>query len=127
MSETETNLTAISDSYMHQNATISETTPEKGIVKIIPAQLSVESQMNLQREGLTTLQQLNKSGNLLISSMEKVIDLSGKEILVEDEDGTQSTVTKDFDVKGVVECAKALAAVAQAQTNLVKTLKDFTK
>ncbi len=68
--------------------------------------------VSLEREGLTSLQQLNKSGNILIQSMEKVVSLSTEE---------------EFNVMEVVECAKALAITVQTQSNLVKVLKEFIK
>ena len=76
---------------------------------------------------MTSLQQLNRSGNLLIQPMEKVIQSSEETTKVEYSDGDTAEVKKEFNVMEVVECAKALALTAQTQSNLVKVLKDFTK
>lgn len=43
------------------------------------------------------------------------------------DDGEPITIEKEFNVMEVVECAKALAATAQTQSNLVKVLKEFVK
>ncbi len=86
-----------------------------------------ESRKNLQREGLTSLQQLNKSGNLLLESMERVLSSSKEKSQIEMDDGTTELVTKEFKAEDVVACAHALAATVQSQTNLVKVMKGFLK
>lgn len=87
---------------------------DTGKITLVP-QLEV-LQQSLHKEGLTSLQQLNKSGNLLLQSMEKAMIPSN---------GVDAPT--NFNVMEVVECAKALAATVQTQSNLVKVLKDFIK
>lgn len=78
---------------------------------ITPVQPSGASPESLQRVGLTSLQQLNRSGNILLESMQKSVNARGEE----------------FNIMEVVECAKALATTVQTQSNLVKVLKEFIK
>ncbi len=96
-----------------------------GQITLLPR--SDESQSSLKTAALTSLQQLNKSGNLLIESMQKVMKSSEETKKVEYQDGTVAEEKKDFNVMEVVECAKALAVTAQTQSQLVKVLKDFMK
>lgn len=62
----------------------------------------------LQTEGLTSLRQLHRSGELLIKSMEK-------------------SLSSDVSASEIVEAAKALALTAQAKVMMVKALKEFLK
>ncbi len=86
--------------------------PTNGTLQVIPERGLEESLSSLKKEGLTTLQQLNKSGNLLIKSIERVASCSDDE---------------KFCMAEVVNGARALAETAQAQANLVKVLKDFIR
>jgi len=84
-----------------------------------------DSSSNLKAAALTSLQQLNKSGHLLLSSMETVILQSEELVAMKDENGDEIGVQKELDVKSVVACAEALASTVQTQANLVKVLKEF--
>lgn len=75
--------------------------------------LSGDSSLELKAEGLTTLQQLKKSSDLLLQSMEKSLE-------VED-------TADGFNPMPLVEAAKALATTAQAQVSVGRFIKDMLK
>lgn len=83
---------------------------ENGTESVIQGMQLERSLQTLRTEGLTSLQQLHKSGNLLTGSMEKIANSE-----------------KEFCATEVVELAKALATTVQVQANLLKVLKEFTK
>lgn len=83
---------------------------ENGTDELIQGLQSERSLQSLSSAGLTSIQQLHKSGNLLTKSMTRVVESES-----------------DFIATEVVELAKALAETVQTQANLLKVLKEFVK
>ena len=91
------------------NSTAPANLPRPGIVKI-QEDASTELQPEWQTEALTSMKLLQKSGNILIESMDKLKDSQDK---------------PDYTVMELVEVAKALAGTVQTQANLLKVFKGF--